>query len=646
MKKIIYNITAIAIIVLLISNISCTNDSANDLEDNTNTLTINLDFSRLATRALATEPGDNDGDFNENKIEHLDIFFYDGNILKWHVSNSDITFDNAINKATLPISANKRALFENNSSTLYDIYVVANNSADLTSITEEGNNLNDLKNLIFQTTDFVTKGGESKQTSFVMDGKVSKIVNINSPDLGTVNLKRAAAKIRLNVASVSVPGYSAGTNPISARLVNFTDKSTLMNDGASYTPTSGDWKLTQSRVVNTNIGSTGKTTAAPFYAYANDWSTDSDKESYIELFIPLKHNITDTEQTYKYYIPLTPQSLTGDDAIYMNNLQRNLLYDIEVVIKILGSVEEPPVEVSGNYVIKDWTTQEVLVDIKGSHYLVVSENYIVMPNITNYTINFNSSIADVKLVPNSLKATYTFVSVSTGQETTSNVTTAQRPTITVQENVAAGTINIYSVVPINFIPKDIEFKVTNGTLTETIVVRQLPPTYFTMEKGTKSNLRTQLESAHNNPYMYEITTLASDGNIVWGFPPLDNNGDTENTAEVANMVSPKFMMASQLGATSTMGYSSGVTNCRNYWEETVVNGTTVRYDDWRLPTEAEIKYIDDLQHNGNNPQGVVMRGNYYWDARNSNGAYKMKSPITNSGNSNNAHVRCIRDIKD
>lgn len=100
-----------------------------------------------------------------------------------------------------------------------------------------------------------------------------------------------------------------------------------------------------------------------------------------------------------------------------------------------------------------------------------------------------------------------------------------------------------------------------------------------MEKGTKSNLRNNLESQHNNPYMYEITTLASDGQIVWGFPPLDNNGNTTNTAEVANMVSPKFMMASQLGATSTMGYSSGVTNCSNYWEETVVNGATVRYDD-------------------------------------------------------------------
>ncbi|HHU25969.1 MAG TPA: DUF1566 domain-containing protein, partial [Bacteroidales bacterium] len=138
---------------------------------------------------------------------------------------------------------------------------------------------------------------------------------------------------------------------------------------------------------------------------------------------------------------------------------------------------------------------------------------------------------------------------------------------------------------------------------------------------------------------------SGDGNIIWGFPLIDN-GNTVNSLEVSRMVSPKFMMASQLGATSTMGYDDAVDNCNSYWEETIKNGVTVRYDDWRLPTEAEIKYIDDLQHDSNNPQGVVMRGNYYWDAYSFNGAYEMKDPITHSGSSTSAHVRCIRDIKN
>ena len=146
--------------------------------------------------------------------------------------------------------------------------------------------------------------------------------------------------------------------------------------------------------------------------------------------------------------------------------------------------------------------------------------------------------------------------------------------------------------------------------------------------------------------MYKITTLAPSGDIVWGFPPLDSNGNTVNSVEVANMVSPKFMMASQFGATSPMNYNNGVSNCQNYWERTTINGSFVTYDDWRLPTEAEIKYIDDLQHHVNNPQGVVMRGNYYWDAYNGNNAYRMKAPITTSASATSAHVRCIRDIKD
>ena len=639
MKRIIYNIIAIAAIVLFVLNISCTNEADSKIENDTSALSINLSFNKIETRALTTEDGvDN---LNENKISSLDVFFYQGSTLKWHITGSEVSYDSNIKKATIPVSANKRLLFEGNTSTTYDIYVVANNTADFSSINEDENNLNTLQNLIFQTPEFVSKGGATAQTSFVMDGKISKTVNLNSPDLGTVDLKRAAAKIRLNVKEVNVPGYSAGSSDISVQLVHFTDKSVLLDDGTTYAPNSSDWKTTQAQEVDAS----SKTTAAPFYAYANDWTTDNDKETYLELYVPLKENATNIEHTYKYYIPVTPQNLTGDEAQYMNNLQRNLLYDIDVTIKILGSIEEPPVEVSGNYIIKDWTTQEILVDIKGSHYLVVSENNVVMPNINSYTLNFNSSIPNVTLKSGTLKASYTYVNVDTGQEVTVNIPNNQLPTITVASGVASGNITITSSIPVNFIPKDIEFEVTNGQLTEKIVVRQLPPTYYTSEKGVKSNLRNQLASNHNNPYMYQITTLASDGNIVWGFPPVNNNGDTENSDEVANMVSPKFMMASQFGATSTMNYNSGVTNCRNYWEETVINGITVRYDDWRLPTKAEIKYIDDLQHNTNNPQGVVMRGNYYWSAR-STGAYKMKAPLSSSGSTNSAHVRCIRDIKD
>lgn len=631
------------ITALLLVGTGCSNDVREDFLPSAESLTIDLFMGDVSTRAVSTEEGNDDGGFNENEIEKLDIFFFQNGLLVWHAHQ--LSYDADARKATIPVTEEKRSLFVDNSSITYEIHVVANNQVDLSSI-NEGTPLTELKNIVFRSPDFLAKGGISPQTSFVMDGTITKIVNLNNPDIGLVELKRAASKIRVRLLDVDVPGFTQ-TGEASIHLVHFTDKSALLEGGNAPTLVPDDWKNTVGRKLETISSKGGKTTSAPFYAYANDWSGDKNRETYLEIYVPLKKNDANEEaETFKYRIPVTPRGLTGDEAIYMNKLQRNFLYDIEVTINILGSREEPPIEITGNYIISDWEELYVQVQITGAHYLVVSEKEVTMPNRSNYTLQFNSSIPDVKLVPGSLEATYTYVDANTGLPVTTPVASGHMPNISVQSNVAAGTITINSPIPINFIPKDIEFKVTNGTLTETITVKHLPATYFTTEKGTKSNLRTQLESTHNNPFMYKITTLAPSGEIIWGFPPLDSNGNTVNSSETANMVSPSFMMASQFGATSPMSYSNGVTNCQNYWEETLKDGILVRYEDWRLPTEAEIKFIDDLQHNANNPQGVVMRGNYYWDAYNGNNAYRMKAPITTSASATDAHVRCIRDIKD
>ncbi len=651
MKKIISKaIHSFAALFLLSAFASCLSDMEVETPQCDN-LTIHVAFTKSATPpslTRLTESGDHDGTFNENKVEKLDIFFYQGNQLKWKALSADMSYNAATNIATLPVPADKKALFQGNVS--YDVYVVANSNADYTGIAEEAVNAADLKNLVVQSGDFVAKGGSATpQNSFLMDGVITKNIHLNSPDLGTVNLERAAAKIRLRLINVVVPGFERVGNA-SAKLMHFTDKTALMSGGSAPTLASADWKETSamplSATAPANVGG-GETTPTPFYAYANNWQNDGSLESYIDLTLPLKDTENDITGDFKYRIPLTPQTLTGNDATnYKNVLRRNYLYDIAVTIKILGRIDEEPEVVTGNYTIQSWNEEDIYIKVMGAHYLVVSEQNVVMPNIAAYTLTFNSSIAGVTLVPGSLKATYTYVDNATGQPVTANVSSGQMPGVTVQPNVASGNIAVNSPIPVNYIPKDIEFKVTNGPLTETVKIRQLPATYFTTEKGERSNLRDQLEPQHNNPYMYRITTLAPAGDIIWGFPPIDTNGNTVNSYEVSQMVSPKFMMASQLGATSTMYYNPAVTNCRDYWEETITNGVTVRYDDWRLPTEAEIKYIDDLQHDSNNPQGIVMRGNYYWDAYSPNGAYRMKDPITYSGSSTRAHVRCIRDITE
>src|SRR5690554_2849680 len=643
MKKTIYTFITLIAVILTVTT-ACVRDVVEDLNPSeTESFTMNISFGKLTTRAVTTEPGDADGVFNENKISSLDILFYEGSTLKWKTNN--LSYDESSKKATIPILAEKRALFVNNTTNSFDIYVVANNTADLSTITEGSENLQTLKDIIFQTSSFTTSGGSTPQTSFVMDGMISQVVNINSPELGTVNLKRAASKIRLKLMDVAVPGYTQDGNA-SARLVHFTDQSALMDEGT--VPSVSEWKDTSVAALISNTSNVN-TTQTPFYAYENDWSSENDRETYIELFVPLKDGNNETK-TYKYRIPISPRDLTGDEAQYMSKLQRNFLYEVSVAIKILGSIAEVPVEVSGNYIIKNWGTQEILVDIKGSHYLVVSERNVIMPNRNSYTVTFNSSIPNVTLVTNSLKASFTYVSTTTGQLVTETITSgSQMPSVAIQPNVAAGNITINSTIPVNFIPKDIEFQITNGPLTETVNVRQLPATYFTVTKGVRSymidnntwGIRYQLPSNLNNPYMYAITTLAPAGDVIWGFPPTDSQEQTINNAEVANMISPRFEMASQFGASLPKNYASAQEQCRRY-TETAEDGEVK--DKWRLPTEAEIKYIDALQNNDENEQGLVMTAKWYWDSYSSNGAYEMIGG--SDGSSTSAYVRCIRDIKN
>ena len=94
--------------------------------------------------------------------------------------------------------------------------------------------------------------------------------------------------------------------------------------------------------------------------------------------------------------------------------------------------------------------------------------------------------------------------------------------------------------------------------------------------------------------------------------------------------------------------------CNQYVEVTNVefNGTNIdyanqkTYDDWRLPTKAEIEIIDRFQKTENSAVSDILTGRYYWTATD---AYKANDEEP-SGSSqvstpDNARIRCVRDVK-
>ena len=110
-----------------------------------------------------------------------------------------------------------------------------------------------------------------------------------------------------------------------------------------------------------------------------------------------------------------------------------------------------------------------------------------------------------------------------------------------------------------------------------------------------------------------------------------------------NVVSPAFMIASQLGAiyTDYLKKEDAPGHCKTY-REVDVNGK--KYDNWRLPTAAEIKFIADFQQESfktnNNvekkPIKTVLTGQYY---------YTMDGDKIDTGmSSSGIAIRCVRDL--
>ena len=147
----------------------------------------------------------------------------------------------------------------------------------------------------------------------------------------------------------------------------------------------------------------------------------------------------------------------------------------------------------------------------------------------------------------------------------------------------------------------------------------------------------------DNARMYHVNITSSSNTYVVGIPMQDVDGYTDNSTENSKLVSPSFMIASQLGAVYASGGDTesnrkrARTHCKEYAETYVnENGEVVHLTDWRLPTAAEIGIIVKFQTKSE-VMDVVLGGRYYFCASGTVG-----TGIT--GNNDGYFLRCIRDV--
>lgn len=151
------------------------------------------------------------------------------------------------------------------------------------------------------------------------------------------------------------------------------------------------------------------------------------------------------------------------------------------------------------------------------------------------------------------------------------------------------------------------------------------------------------EPASNNR-MYNVTITATSDEYIISHPVMD--GDVvAQTEENNNFVSPSFMLASQLGNASIMNWANAQTNCRNYVE---VSTDGHVYDDWRMPTLAELKIIAQYQNSEPDVMFEVLETDidltpYYWTAI--DGIAFSTNELTGGNYTGDRRIRCVRDVK-
>ena len=147
---------------------------------------------------------------------------------------------------------------------------------------------------------------------------------------------------------------------------------------------------------------------------------------------------------------------------------------------------------------------------------------------------------------------------------------------------------------------------------------------------------------NNRMYIIQVSST-KDSKYNIAHPNIDKSTGYTND----EVVSPAFMIASQLGAVRSTNFnqSRAKTHCETYREVKKENDKQVIYDGWRLPTKTEIQFIVDFQqesyknNKGKTKQPIkpVLEGANYYTLNN-------KTVATGVESGNEVFVRCVRDL--
>lgn len=362
MKAISKYFAMCAIALLGLANTSCMSDDIESTAacDYSVVLEYKVGGSATETRAAVTRAETEVGNeiLNENQINRLDLFVFkkDGSSVK------QVTFNSADVKGS-PTTEYKHKELTSKELTRSDIdgnvlYLVANldNWGNI-------NNLNDLK--IATINQATTFQHNQKQPAFVMDAKMLEREVTTGKIHLKFQLKRALAKIRLNVQDDK--GNAVAPTAYACQLMHYAADGAILAEGTSTNNSLNTDAAASSKVTVPAVTQDNK---AVFYSYANSW-IDKNKNPYAEepidvskqtyILLKAKYNGKD----YFYKVPVNKRLYESNDAATTDwtkyeplyRLDRNTIYDVTAKVdREGGSNPEHPAELNVLPTVLPWET--------------------------------------------------------------------------------------------------------------------------------------------------------------------------------------------------------------------------------------------------------------------------------------------------
>ena len=560
----------------------------------------------------------------------------------------------------------------------YFVYSIANENEDLTQV----NSLAELETKV-QTDEDIWKPYSNKNATknFLMTANSDWTVSKEPTQTIDSKLTRAAAKIVVNL-KINVAGYKVVGVP-TWQLLNYNTQTTLFGQKTAKSIAS----MSETEAIET-MAETADGYQLVTYSYATSWE-DNASAPQAKIKVMLKKD-GETPVDYYYSIPVRDPKET-------KSLKRNYVYTANATVTSLGSSSDITYGDAMDlvYDVQKWTKgEETTINAGDQKYLLVSPTFMIMKNqrFDNSTIKFYGSgkctvetdsiyYYDKNGNKKKLYSGSQYFKAS-AQYADGHSELKDQGTIVIGD--ANNTTNDF--VPLSV--KYIKIKVTCEGVKDPVYVtiKQYPLEYIqgiagwystksidgwidwqtdqasheTKKKSSDDHFNAKVKEegddeiyqyvdwgfgtyratkrsytgdSNNRMYVVQITNTPQNSKYKIGHV---TNIDPNTKQSQEDVVSPAFMLASQLG--TVYPFSEGV-NASNHCDKYVeVRTDGTKYTDWRLPTASEIGVITKYQYDKNqNVIDVVLAGGSYW-------ALNGNQVEANKNDDERGFVRCVRDL--